>query len=1114
MKKKYQRLLLLLCFLPLLLHAQIKPFEASALMTRGINLGNTMEAGYEGQWNAPIREHYFDDIKAAGFTTVRIPIRWYTHTNKTVPYTIDQAWLDRVEQVVDWGLARGLFIVINTHHETQLFENFDGLLPMYVSIWSQIAQRLRGKSDRLLFELLNEPHGAPTVANLNDFNYRVLRAIRPSNPNRIVVYSGNQWANSYNLINRDLRNPDPTDQYLMGYYHSYDPIGFGLDGNGSFGSDAQKLALWNKFKSVSDWTLTSRVPAFLGEFGAVSSGEINSRFRYYATVVDYAQQHSIPFMVWDNGGDFQVYQRSARKFNELKDILVHYYPQSPTNFTASQSGGVNLSWTNRASNATSILVQRKLTSSDVYTTIATLGATASSYTDNSASAGTYYYRVITVASASVQYYGYPQMITTTGGPSFAVNLVTDKTIICAGQPAILTATPLLTSGTISRVEFFEGSTLLSTDQTAPYTFLVSNPSLGNHTYVARATSSTGSAVSSSGVLVQMTSGASITPYVRLNADWLNQSSATVCAGSTVVFGPQPLTASGWTWTGPNGFTSTNREISLANLSTAQTGIYTATFDDGSGCPGVMNFSLTVNSATVAITPYVQLNGEWLNQQTAVVCPGASLQLGPQPVSEEGWTWTGPNGFTSTSREIALSNMSATNAGTYRAVYNDGSGCPSSLDFQVSLITTAPPTVASPIQYIVNAAAAPLSANGTNLLWYTSSAGGIGTSEAPTPSTNLVGITSYYVSQTVNGCESARAKLDVRVVSVNTAPTVSITSPISGTSFTSPTNITIQVNASDGDGSISKVEYYNGPTLIGSSSTSPYSFTWTNVLPGSYTLTAKATDNEGASTLSSAISITVRSSTTCILPALSTSNWAVRNNWNDHTTGGLNVSSDATSIIVNNRAWGQNYFWAITNTKYALTAGVTYTFSFDIQGNFSIARTEAGLASGIQWDGPILSQPSVVAASGYVTNSVNSKSVVIRPNSSGMYHIAIRVTMSSQATTASNFYIRNVKYCSGNTSAKTTEEDVALEENSEASNSQISELVYPNPTSNFAVVKINNGNIKDIKLVESSGVELEVPVTEHTTDSWTLDLRSIEKGFYWIRIYQHDNTSRILKLVKY
>lgn len=513
-------------------NAQLKPSDALPLMSRGINIGNTMEAPNEGAWNAPIKEYYFDDIKNVGFNTVRIPINWWNHTSKNAPYTIDAAWLNRVEQVVDWGLARGLFIELNTHHETQLFSNFNTYLPMYVSIWTQIATRFKGKSDHLLFELLNEPHGAPTVANLNEFNTKVVKAIRSSNPTRLIVYSGNQWANSYNLINKDLVNPNPGDQYLMGYYHSYDPGGFGLNGTGTFGTAADKQGIWNRMQSVTDWTAKSGIHAYLGEFGAVSKGDLNSRFRYYACVVDYAITHNIPFQVWDNGGDFQVYNRGARKFNELKDILVHYYPKSTTNFTAKQAGGVVLNWENRATNATSILVQRKLTSADTYTTVATISANATTYTDNSAPAGTYYYRVITQINSNTEYYGYPQVITTTGGPSFAVSLSSDKSVLCSGHSAVLTANAIINSGTVTKVEFYEGNVLLSTKNTSPYTFTITNPTLGSHTYTAKATSSTGTVVTSSSANVSMFANPTTTIISPINNSIIIGNTINITASAT------------------------------------------------------------------------------------------------------------------------------------------------------------------------------------------------------------------------------------------------------------------------------------------------------------------------------------------------------------------------------------------------------------------------------------------------------------------------------------------------------------------------------------------------------------------------------------------------------
>jgi beta-glucanase (GH16 family) len=91
---------------------------------------------------------------------------------------------------------------------------------------------------------------------------------------------------------------------------------------------------------------------------------------------------------------------------------------------------------------------------------------------------------------------------------------------------------------------------------------------------------------------------------------------------------------------------------------------------------------------------------------------------------------------------------------------------------------------------------------------------------------------------------------------NVAPTVNLTSPAGGATFAEPATITIAANAADTDGSVSKVEFYNGGNLLGTATTSPYNFTWRGVAAGTYTITAKATDNGGTVTTSAAVSVRV------------------------------------------------------------------------------------------------------------------------------------------------------------------------------------------------------------------------------------------------------------------
>lgn len=93
---------------------------------------------------------------------------------------------------------------------------------------------------------------------------------------------------------------------------------------------------------------------------------------------------------------------------------------------------------------------------------------------------------------------------------------------------------------------------------------------------------------------------------------------------------------------------------------------------------------------------------------------------------------------------------------------------------------------------------------------------------------------------------------------NTAPVVSITSPANNATFAAPANITIQATATDNDGSIAKVEFFNGSSKLGEDASAPYSFTWTNVAAGTYTLTAKATDNANGATTSAVVTVVVGS----------------------------------------------------------------------------------------------------------------------------------------------------------------------------------------------------------------------------------------------------------------
>lgn len=374
-------------------YAQLSPWDAVAQMQRGINLGNTLEPPREAGWNNPrAEEYYFDLYQQEGFDFVRVPVRWDEHTSKTAPYKIDPIWMARVEQILDWGLSRGLYVVVNTHHEEWIKSNYSQAnRDRFDSIWSQIAVRFQNKSERLLFEIINEPHGLTKVQN-DDLHQRAIQLIRKTNPTRIIIFQGHNWGGSDELIQAAI----PDDPYLMGSFHSYDPYLFGLEGQGTWGTASDYNAMKAKFDAVKAWSNKNNIPVFLGEFGALRRCDYNSRMRHYKAYVDYSLLNGFAAAAWDDGGDFKIMLRAEKDWDEVKDILIYAGPTSPTSLkvVVHQDSIVKVNWTNKLTDPDSIWVQRRTTTGK-YATIAKLAPTATEYLDvkPTMNAG-YHYRII------------------------------------------------------------------------------------------------------------------------------------------------------------------------------------------------------------------------------------------------------------------------------------------------------------------------------------------------------------------------------------------------------------------------------------------------------------------------------------------------------------------------------------------------------------------------------------------------------------------------------------------------------------------------------------------------------------------------------------------------
>lgn len=121
-----------------------------------------------------------------------------------------------------------------------------------------------------------------------------------------------------------------------------------------------------------------------------------------------------------------------------------------------------------------------------------------------------------------------------------------------------------------------------------------------------------------------------------------------------------------------------------------------------------------------------------------------------------------------------------------------------------------------------------------------------------------GVMIWELSQDATGSKSLLTAIDqvVKATVINTPPTVNITSPTNNAAFNSPASITINATAADADGNVTKVVFYNGTNILSTVVTAPYAYTWTGVTPGTYAITAKATDNSNAETTSGVVNITV------------------------------------------------------------------------------------------------------------------------------------------------------------------------------------------------------------------------------------------------------------------
>lgn len=304
--------------------------RTATAMGRGVNFGNMLEAPTEGAWGLSVTDEFIDSAAAAGFTTVRLPVRWSNHAGTEAPYAIDPSFMAHVQSIVDKLLAKGLVVVLNMHHYRQLDgDKLDaGEVPVadaavdvrFVMLWQQIAPAFSGRGSRLVFELYNEPHGRMNGEPWNVLAARALGVVRKSNPDRVVVIGPTHWNSADDLRLLKL----PNDSNLIATIHNYAPFSFTHQGAEWISpvlpigvtccSTSQVAEMTAPLNVAKAWSTAVRYPVFVGEFGSYSKADSTSRMTFNRTMRDSMETRGMSWAYWEFAAGFGVYDPVAHAF--------------------------------------------------------------------------------------------------------------------------------------------------------------------------------------------------------------------------------------------------------------------------------------------------------------------------------------------------------------------------------------------------------------------------------------------------------------------------------------------------------------------------------------------------------------------------------------------------------------------------------------------------------------------------------------------------------------------------------------------------------------------------------------------------------------------------------
>lgn len=339
---------------------QLTAVELTKLMGNGINLGNTMEAYrgwnqktdkktsyYETRWGQPVTsQEIMNAYRDAGLKTVRIPVAWtntmdYEHGD----YIINEAYLDRVEEIVNYALNADLYVIINDHWDGQWWGMFGSAdkeqraeaIKIYKSIWTQVSKRFKNYSEKLIFESANEELGSrlndDTVFSkgkkgvLSDFEcydatnkinqcfVDLVRGTGGNNKYRFLLIAGYD-TDITRTTTGDFKMPkDVVNNRLLVSVHYYTPSTFCI-----LSEDASWGKVKNSWGTKQDYNLMkgffSKMKPFVDQGYGVVIGEYGVAFKKDGTlkegydlwmknVVDLCEEYNYCPLLWDCNGLFK-----------------------------------------------------------------------------------------------------------------------------------------------------------------------------------------------------------------------------------------------------------------------------------------------------------------------------------------------------------------------------------------------------------------------------------------------------------------------------------------------------------------------------------------------------------------------------------------------------------------------------------------------------------------------------------------------------------------------------------------------------------------------------------------------------------------------------------------